>query len=88
MIYRQDVPQELQLMYNCSYMEWDSERGWFWTVQECDNLARVWTTGHISFEEFHSIMADLEDYWDSLREEYAAYYEELPEDITEHECLI
>ena len=51
-------------------MEWDSDRGWFWTVQECDNLARVWTTGFIYFDEFWSEMSQLKEMWEKIKASY------------------
>ena len=68
---RENIPQSMQIAYNCDYMEWDSTRCCFLCV--ASEPAGSWVTGEISYDEFMCAITDAEEY------EWAAYNEYLAE---------
>ena len=62
MLTKQNIPSQLQVMYNCDYLSWDTEKGVYYR-EICDEHIGVFTdySNPITLDEFQSILADLED---------------------------
>ena len=77
MKYIEEIPPQLQIMYNCDYLEWNPEMGMYQLIQYSPYAAGVYVIDYALYDEIQSALADIEE--DLLRE--AEYWADIKEDI-------
>ena len=66
MYYIENIPTQLQVMYNCDYLSYNSDTGLYSIMQHSPYLGYIYC-GSATRDEIQSALADIEE--DMLREE-------------------
>lgn len=72
---KEQIPQEMQIAYNCDYVVWDSDKCCFLCIAE-DHRTGSWVTNEMEYGEFVCAKADAEEHEEDLYTEYLMELEE------------
>lgn len=75
MQYKENIPSELQIKYNCDYLVWDSQGGSYIGIQGTFPVCTL------PLEEVQCDLQALQDYYEWLAEEDYEYQLQLYEDM-------